>query len=371
MKKILFVANVAKEHINKFHLPSIQLFKEHGWQVDVACKSDAEVPYCDRQYAAEWGRSPFTLKTFSGIKQLKKILAEEHYDVVYCHTPVGGFVARIAASKTRKKGTKIIYFAHGLHFFKDCPLRHWVFYPIEKWLSYKTDATILINDEDFQRVTRKFNKKMLVKQFPGIGVNFDRLAVSDRDEVRKKYRKDLHISDDDLVLIYIAELIPNKNQRYLLTALKSIQNDKPNVKLLLVGPDHVNGGYQKQVTEMGLSEHVIFTGWRDDIGSLLCAADICVASSIREGFGINLVEAMYMGLPVVAVKNRGHSTVIKDGENGFLVSLNDSSEMAERVLQIADDKGLRDRLSHIDVTRYDAKIVAQDVVQTVEQIIGV
>lgn len=369
MRKILFVANVAKEHINKFHLLTIREFKKRGWKVDVACEADVEVPYCDHLYPAKWKRSPFTIKTFQGVKQLKQILKNEYYDVVYCHTPVGGFVSRAACSATKRKGTKVVYFAHGLYFFDGAAKKDWLFYPIECLQSYKTDAMFLINDEDYVRVKKKFNPKMYVKQFPGIGVNFDRIAVKNPIDARVKYRDKLKIKQDDIVLIYIAEVIPNKNQGYLLQALRKIKETKKNVKLMLVGPDHADGTYVEMARQMGISEDVIFTGWRNDVGELLCSADICVASSIREGFGINLVEAMYHGLPVVAVKNRGHATVIQDGKNGFLVPLDNSDKMAERVIEIIENNELREKFSHIDVKKYDAKGVAIDIANTIEELL--
>lgn len=368
MRKILFVANVAKEHINKFHLQTIKKLKENGWQVDVICEADAKIPFCDHQFSAKWKRSPFTFKTFEGICQLKKILDNEFYDIIYSHTPVGGFVARIAASKARKKGAILIYFAHGFHFFTGCPIQNWVFYPIEKILSYKTDAMFLLNDEDYQCAKSKFNSKLFLKQFSGIGVDFNRISVTNPLKVREEYRSDLKIGQDDLVLIYIAEIIKNKNQIYLLNSLKEVLKYKKNTRLILVGPDHSDGKCFKHANEIGLGNNVIFTGWRDDIGELLCTADICVASSIREGFGINLVEAMYHGLPVVAVNNRGHATIIKNGVNGFLVPLNNYKKMSEKILQLVEDKEIYKKFSNLDVSKYDAKVVARDIVATIEKI---
>lgn len=369
MNKVLFVANVAKEHINKFHLPTIRCFQNQGWTVDVACEMDAEIPVCDHTFSGSWTRNPFTVKTIDGILQLKKYLETEEYDVIYCHTPVGGLVARLAAGKARKRGTKIVYFAHGLHFFEGAPLVNWlIFYPIERYLAKRTDAMFLINQEDYERVKKHFGVK-IVKQLPGVGVDFERLKVINREETRNEYRNQLGFRDDDLVLVYVAELLPNKNQEMLLDTLRKVKKHKENVKLLLVGPDHWDGKIEQMAKDKGIETDVICTGWRSDIGQLLCASDICVASSIREGFGINLVEAMYHGLPVVAVQNRGHSTVIQDGVNGFLVPLNDSDKMAERILEISNDAALRDRLSHVDVSRYDAKTVAKDIVDTIEGIV--
>lgn len=367
-KKILFVANVAQEHINKFHIPSILCFQQHGWEVDVACDMDAEVPYCDHAIAGDWTRSPFTPKTIKGVHQLKKHLESHHYDVIYCHTPVGGLVARLAAGKARKQGTKVVYFAHGLHFFNGAPIINWLlFYPIERLLAKRTDAMFLINKEDYERVKKTFGVKT-VRLFPGIGVNFERLKIDNPDKIRVEYRKQLGIKTDDTVLVYVAELLPNKNQEMLLDALKLIKKENENVKLLLVGPDHWDGEVEKMAKEKGLQDDVICTGWRNDIGQLMVTSNICVASSIREGFGLNLVEAMYCGLPVVAKRNRGHITVIENGKNGFLVE--NASEMATSIRILLNDHEMIQKFSHVDVSIYDSDIVAESIFNEVDMIVG-
>ena len=365
-KKILFVANVAKEHINKFHIPTIREFKKNGWIVDVACSGDADVPECSHHYKMCWKRSPFTFKTISGIKQLRHLIDSENYDVIYCHTPVGGLIARLAARKARTNGTKVIYCAHGLHFFKGAPLINWlIYYPLEKFLAHYTDAIFTVNEEDFNRVNAKFTKKVKVLLVPEVGVNFDRLNIEFPDEVRETYRKKMGISDGTTALIYVAELLPNKNQKMLVDTLKILLERDRDVCLVLPGPDHENGALSEYIESQGLSDKVILLGWRSDVGELLYACDICTASSIREGFGINLVEAMYCGLPVVATDNRGHKMIINDGENGFLVGINNINRMAILIEKIMDDDKLRQLFSNNDVHQYDCKTIAKKLSSTI------
>lgn len=364
--KILFVANVAKEHINKFHVPTIKAFKEKGWTVDVACNGDAVVPECDKQYNMCWKRSPFTFKTIKGIFELKKLLKSENYDVVYCHTPVGGLVARLAARTFRKKGTKVVYCAHGLHFFEGAPVINWIiFYPIEKILAKITDLFICINREDYERVKNKFCKDLKVFLIPGIGVPYNRLKIDNTDLVRSNYRKQLNISNDAIMITYVAEILPNKNQRMLIDTLEQLHKNNRKYYLCLVGPDYENEKMNKYAEEKGLSDYVFFLGWRNDIGEILYSSDIYAASSIREGFGINLVEAMYCGLPIVATKNRGHSAIINNRENGFLVNLGDFKQMADDISLIVDDYELRMRLSHIDVSKYECSSIAEQIVSII------
>ncbi len=363
MKRILFVANVSKEHILKFHVPTIRRFKEEGWQVDVACAGEDPVPYCDTQYHAAWKRSPFTPATFKGITQLKRILADTHYDIVYCHTPVGGLVARLAAKEARKRGTKLIYFAHGLHFYKGAPLTSWLtFCPIEKWLSKHTDVFFAINREDFEYAKAHFHKDTIKVLTNGVGANFDRLNVPDRAAARERIRTAEGLAADDRVLLYVAELIKNKNQAMLLRMMTQLPD---NVKLLLVGPEHDDGATKTAIERMGLADRVHCLGWRSDIGDLMAASDMYVASSLREGFPINLLEAMHCHLPVVAARNRGHETAIRSGENGFMVEPNDDKAMAECVMKVLDDSELYEKLSHIDVSRYECDRIAKELYELI------
>lgn len=366
MKKILFVANVGKEHILKFHVPTIKRFKDEGWTVDVACAGEDDIPFCDTQFRTCWKRSPFTPKTFSGIKELKGIIDRGNYDVIYCHTPVGGLVARIAAKDARKRGTKVIYYAHGLHFFKGAPIQNWlIFYPIEKWLSYKTDVFFALNQEDFDFATAHFNKQTDKRLMNGVGADFSRLDVDDAVAVRRQYRADLGITEDTTVLLYVAEIIKNKNQKMLVNALADLRKTHPNTKLLLVGPEHDGGALRSYIHTAGLDDHVQLLGWRSDIGALMRTADIYLASSLREGFPINLLEAMYGGLPVIASKNRGHVTAIRDGENGFLVDINDSAAMAQYARRLLDDPALYHQMSTVDVSRYNCDSIAKELYDTI------
>ena len=363
-KRVLLVANVVREHVLKFHVPCIRRMREQGWTVDVAASGDEEVPYCSHQIHGLWKRSPFTLDTLRGIRQLRRVIDEGDYDIIYCHTPVGALVARLAAKNARRQGTKVVYFAHGFHFFTGAPLINWLlFYPIERLLARETDLLITLNDEDDARARRVFPKALSVVQVPGAGVDFSRLDVDDRAQTRHAKREQWQVSQDALVLMYVAELIRNKNQEMLLEMLLGVRRERPDAVLVLVGPDHANGHYQRLARRMGLEDAVRFTGWSSDIGGCLCAADIYVASSKREGLALNIVEDMYCGLPVVATDNRGHVPIIRDGENGFLVHVGESGKMAQRVLEIAREPQLRERFSRADVSRYSADAVSRQIVE--------
>ena len=338
MKKILFVANVDKEHILKFHVPSIKKFAENGWQVDVACAGNEDVPYITNRFVMKWKRNPISLNIFSEINKLKRIVSENEYDVVYCHTPTGGLAARLACRNLRKNGTKVVYFAHGFHFYKGAPLLNWlVYYPIEKKLSKITDLIITLNNEDFSFAKRHFCRKTRIILSNGVGVDLDRFSNANFESERAKYRNEFNIGADTVCLGYVAEIIKNKNQIMLLKCLKVLLNHNVNAKLILVGPDHSNGRFQKAIKRNKLEDKVVCTGWRNDANLMISAFDFCTPSSLREGLGLNLIEAMAKGIPVIANDNRGHRTIIDNGSNGVIVPRNNYKIMAKSLLCLLDE----------------------------------
>ena len=318
MKKALYVATV-DVHIKTFHLPYLKLLHDNGYEVHVATNGDEQFPNCDVKHQICIERIPFKISNLKAIKQLKKIIETEKFDIVHCHTPMGAVVARLAAKKARKKfGTRVIYTVHGFHFYKGAPLLNWMlFYPVEKNLDKYTDTLITINKEDYELAKKKYGKRCKDIQYvPGVGIDVDKFNIKMSQKERDAFRKSLGLKKDDFVIIYPARLCRDKNQILLLNLMKKINNDK--IKLLLPGNDEYNGFYQKYV-ETNKIKNVLFLGYRDDISKLLKISDLLVATSIREGFGINLVESLANNVPVIAVDNRGHREIVDDGKNGFLV----------------------------------------------------
>ena len=331
--KLLLVANVAKEHVLKFHIPTISMLKDRGWQVDVACKMDAPIPCCDHAFNLPIERNPFHFKTVKAIAELRRIIRENSYDIVYCHTVTGSLVARLAARPFRKNGVKVIYLAHGFHFYHGAPLKKWIIgYPMERILAEFTDVLITINKEDYAFAVKHFNKPK-TQRIDGIGVDLSKYQIDFAPEQRDLYRKKLGFAEDDYVGIYVAELTKLKNQSSLIQATKLIQKSIPEFKLLLVGPVHLNGILAEEVNGLPTGS-IVFTGWRSDVCQLLRSSDIALASSTSEGLGLNIIEAMACGLPVVAYDNRGHREIISDQINGRLIPLNDCSEFAKAVIEL-------------------------------------
>ena len=331
MKNILFVATVTK-HINAFHIPYLKWFKEQGYEIHVASKGNEKIEYCDKHFNLPFERFPLKANNIKAYKELKKIINENNYDIIHCHTPVGGVLTRLAARKARKNDTKVLYTAHGFHFYKGAPLLNWIiYYPIEKVMAHYTDCLITIVNEDY-KFAKKHLKAKEIKHINGIGVNTDRFSKEITEEQKENLRKDLNIKKEDIVLCYVAELNKNKNQILLIEAVEKLKNK--NIRLLLVGNGNYMEKYKDEVQKRGLQYNVIFLGRREDIASILSITDIYLASSIREGLGLNVIEAMYMELPIVATNNRGHRELVMNKETGILLKENTFDEMAKAINEV-------------------------------------
>jgi glycosyltransferase EpsD len=349
--KILYCATV-DYHFKAFHIPYMKWFREQGWEVHIAASGNIPLPNCDIKYNIPIERSPFKIKNIKAYREIKTIINKNNYDIIHVHTPMAGVLVRLAAISARKRGTKIIYTAHGFHFYKGAPFVNWlVYYPIERWLSRYTDSLITINSEDYNRaVKHKFEAK---KIYHVHGVGVDALRFSQvNDEEKAKLRDSYGYNNEDFILCYAAELNKNKNQKMLLEVVSKAKNKVPNIKLLLLGEGILLDYYKKLAQKLNIEENVDFLGHRDDVVELVKLSDIAVGSSLREGLPVNILEAMACGKPIVVSDNRGHRELVKNSYNGFIVDCHDEKEFAERLCKLYYSKWLRSYLGKNSVTEF-------------------
>lgn len=369
--KILFVATV-QSHIAQFHMGNIRILKEHGDVVHVAArdnlseKNGLQIENADEIFDVPFDRSPFSWCNIKAFKELKKIIERENYDIVHCNTPVGGVVARLAAKKYRKNGTRLIYTAHGFHFYTGAPYKNWiVYYPIEKIMAHLTDKLITVNDEDFNRAKGSFSCP--VYRIHGTGIKSGRYdAVTDEQVAvyREKYD-----CVSKYVILCTGELNSNKNQATVIRAMPTILQSVPNAVLLLAGNGPEHDSLQRLISELSLDNRVILLGYRVDLPVFVHMCDVAVSASIREGLGLNLIEAMYCGKPVVASYNRGHNELVQDGKNGYLVNVHDSEGFAKRIIELVSSRELREkygRYGHELSIQYTDNAVNQEMAKIYE-----
>ena len=347
-KKVLFTATV-DSHILAFHLPFLKWFKEQGYEVHVATNGDEEIPYCDKKIKISFERSPFKLNNIKAIFQLKKVLLKEKYDIIHTHTPMGSVVTRLAAKKARKQGTRVIYTAHGFHFYKGAPLLNWcLFYPVEKYLSKYTDTLILINKEDYNLAKKKFKKCKDIEYVPGVGIDEKKFDVKMTKEDKHKLRKELGLKDTDFVMIYPAELSNRKRQIWLINTIKELLKRNNDIHLLLPGKDSLNGKCQNLIKEYSLENQIHILGFRKDIPQLLMISNLAISTAKQEGLPVNIMEAMYVGIPIIVSDCRGNRDLIKNDENGYVVPLDNSEMFKDKIEIIYKNKKLRNKFKKVN-----------------------
>lgn len=344
-KKVLFVASIDK-HISRFHIPSLKWFSERGFEVHVACNGFAELPYCDKVHQIDFVRSPYSIRHFQVINQLKKLFESEKFYLVHCHTTVASLLTRMACIAFRKKdGLKVLHTSHGFHFFKGGPLLNWlIFYPIEKMASRFQDCLITINTEDYNLACQKFYCKD-VRLIPGMGVNNERFMTFGNEE-KLNERKLWNIDPDAKVINYVAEFIKRKNHRFIIESAKELKAKIPELIFILPGRGKLLNEMKALAEKLDVISYIWFPGFINNVESLMACSNLGVSSSKQEGLGLHIVEAMMSGLPVIATDNSGHRELIQHGENGFLYEVNNKKSFEEFVVKIFSDPYLYKKMSN-------------------------
>lgn len=337
MKKAMILASVSSM-IEQFNMNNIALLEDLGYEVHVLAnftnggtlskeKSKAfQTELVNRGitvFDVGINRSIFNKDNLSAYKEIKKIIDSQKYDLIHCHSPIGGVMARLAARSHRKAGMKVMYTAHGFHFWKGAPLQNWlIFYTIEKKLSQHTDYLLTINEEDYQTSKERSFKAGKIIHINGIGIDTHKFNKPSLD-VKKELRKQYGYTNDDFILIYVAELNANKNQGLLIETMKELVKTIPSAKLLLVGRGDLQNVYAEQVKAAELENAISMLGYREDVEKLMALSDVAVSASRREGLPVNVMEAMGSGLPLVVTDCRGNRELVHNGENGFVVDQDD------------------------------------------------
>ena len=342
-KRVLFVATVVKTHIMQFHIPYLKMFKEMGYETVVAARNDYEnpedcrIPYCDHYVDIPFQREPLCYENLRCYKKLKSIMDEGGFSVIHCHTPVGGVVGRLAARKARKKGTRVIYTAHGFHFYKGAPIKNWLLYYLaEKFCSYFTDVLITINKEDFALAQRKMKAKC-VEYVPGVGVDLEKFSKSTFDKAAK--RRQLGIPEDAILLLSVGELIPRKNHETSIRAIADV-----NAYYIIAGDGELRQQLQKLIDELVVGDRVKLLGYRNDVDDLYRASDVFVFPSFQEGLPVAVMEAMASGLPCVASHIRGNTDLLEDTEREFLCEPDNIMEYSEKLKILLQNDQLREKI---------------------------
>ena len=358
MKKALMLSSVASM-IDQFNMENIKILKNLGYEVHVLANfsfgnttSDERTKEFKKEledmgikvYNVPIPRKITAIKEMvSSYKKIKEICKENKYDILHCHSPIGGVLARLAFKEFRKIGGKLIYTAHGFHFFKGAPIKNWlIFYPIEKLCSRYTDYLITINKEDYKRA-QKFKAKE-VKYIPGIGIDTEKIKNIKRDrEVLKKFG-----IKNEVVLVSVGELSDRKNHKVILEALEKIEDD---YIYIICGQGEKKEELVNLSKKLKIQNKVKFLGYRQDVKEILKASDIFCFPSKQEGLPVALMEAMASGLPVVCSNIRGNSDLIEEKKGGYLLECDNSYEFLIKLHELINNDSLRKEMGEFNLEK--------------------
>lgn len=352
-KKVLVLASVASM-IDQFNMSNIAILQELGYKVEVACNfekgstcSEERVAELKKKlenlgvdyYQIDFTRNVTNLpQDFKSYQQVKNLVVKHQYSFVHCHSPIGGVIGRLVCHET---GTKVIYTAHGFHFYDGAPRKNWlIYYPIEKFLSRYTDVLITINKEDYHRAKEKFHARRTV-YIPGVGVDTAKFAVCKIDKAQK--RNSLGVYENDFLLLSVGELSERKNQKVIIDALGVMREEETigNIVYLAVGQGDMQEEFKRLVKKYGLEDHVKFLGFRTDIDELCEVADCFVHPSILEGLGIAPLEAMAAGLPLISSSVNGIKDYTMDCVSGCCIDPTSVEQMVAAIKKMRDDEEFR------------------------------
>lgn len=321
-KKVLLVTTVSG-FIPQFEMNNVRLLQEMGYEIHYAANYKNPSYGKDNhrldgtgiiRHQIDFVRSPFRPENLTVYRQLCRLMRQEHFSLVHCHTPMGGVMARLAAHATHTG--PVVYTAHGFHFYKGASLMHWLcYYPTERLLSRYTDQQICINKEDFERAKKTFHAAY-VDYIPGVGIDLTQIPeLSQADIIHKK--AELGIPAKKIIFMSTGELIKRKNHETALQAIAKLKrgnkNNSDNIldfHYIICGHGKLEDQLNKLVRDLGIEDMVTFLGYREDILQIYQIADVFLFPSFQEGLPIALLEAMASGLPVICSDIRGNQDLM-------------------------------------------------------------
>lgn len=360
MKRVLFVTTISG-FLPQFEKNDVKLLKQMGCQIHYASNFTNPIYAFDKTeleknevalHQIDIEKSPAKInKNIKAIKQLIKIIDENDIDIVHCHNPMGGVAARIAARAGKRK-PKVIYTAHGFHFYKGAPIMNWLlFYTAERFLARYTDIIVTINREDYIRA-KKFRLKKNGEVYLIHSVGVDKEKFAPRPELRETKRAELGIPADAFHIVTAAELNENKNQKLVIEAVAALKNkskihaDKAyNIYYTICGKGPNEDKLRELIKAYGLENNVSLLGYRTDMDEILQTADVFAFPSIREGLGVAAIEALMCNVPLIAADNRGTREYVSDGNNGIVCRYDAVDEFEEAIELLYGNTAYRKRMA--------------------------
>ena len=316
-------------HLRQFHGPYVEWLAQHGWQVDTISQGKPELSGTRREWELEFSKRQFSIKNIQTIFLIRNLLRREKYDVVVAHATLAGLLTKLAAVLAGRPRFRLVLVCHGYLFREGGGWKSRVYRWCEKAFSGRVDCLVTMNGED-TALAEKYQLCRKVVQVPGMGLCPFPLPLE--NEVLQA-KKALRIENCGPVFLCVGEFSRRKNQAMLLNAFQRVHRECPGAKLLFAGEGALLEECRRQAVPLG--DFVQFLGQRRDIPVLLACCDWLVTASRSEGLPFSVMEALYLGKPVLASAIKGHRELVQDGKNGRLFPLESPSALESQWVQLA------------------------------------
>ncbi len=274
--------------------------------------------------------------------KIRRFLAKTKFDVVHTHTSKAGLLGRFAA---RFAGVPVVvHTPHGHVFFGYFgPLKTKIFILLEKLANRMTDRIVaLTHREKADYISyRTCPEEKITVIHSGVELNkFQEYTPS----TKAKLKKEIGLPENSFVVGTAGRLVPVKGPEYLIETSRTIIPKHPNTYFLFAGDGPLKEALHKKAKETGGEKNILFLGWRDDIAHILSIFDIFCLPSLNEGMGRVLVEAMALGIPIVASDVGGIPDLVTHGKNGFLVPPKNPAGLAKHIQILIEDEEKRKKM---------------------------
>lgn len=350
MKKICIITTMWSS-INNWIKPFLNEYANRGVDVSIACNMDAEYekklkeeyPFV-HTYPMSFPRGISVFGSLKSIRLLTKLFKNEKFDMVQYSTPNASMYGAVA-SKLEKIPVRL-YCQWGMVYVTMSGIKRKVFKTIERMVC-RLSTQIQPDSEGNLQFCREQGfydetKSCIIWNGSAKGLDLTAFDVSKKAEYSKEIKEKYNIPEDVPVIGFVGRLGKEKGCNELFRAFRRIKETFPNAKLLFVGPIEKEDTIEPELLEYFFGcDDIIKTDRVTNVEKYISAMDVFVLPSYREGFGMSVIEASAMEVPVVVTEYPGPSGGMKDGLTGYAVPVKDDDKLCECILKLMNDDSLR------------------------------
>lgn len=340
MKKVCFVTTVSIT-IKAFVLNTAEYLHQHtDWDITFVCNEDMEfrknLPDYIHFHAIPMERG-MSLGGIKAMLQMAQFFKHEHFDLVQYSTPNASLYASLAA---KMAGIPVrLYCQWGLAYVGFQGLKRRIFKQEEKLVCalsthIEPDSPSNLTFAHKEGLYPE-NKGSVIWNGSAAGVNTEKFDISKKEQYRLMIREKYHIPSDAFVFVFVGRITRDKGVNELFQAFSKIDN----AWMLMVGWNEVDQSVDQELyQQIQNNERVVFTGYTNEVEKYLAASDCYVLPSYREGFGMGVIEAEAMGLPVIVSNIPGPTDAMIDKKTGIVVNKADANDLYHTMKNMLEDK---------------------------------